>query len=112
MRTWAQQVQYNFVEHFYSDWCAHERYRLDHVSTEAADDADPVFLSHNFRNSYNTSSSPSPRDFATRTASAEGGGAPPPASARGGSGMLRGSIFGGEPAASTDDDVESLYLYP
>jgi len=78
-----EEVQFNFVEHFYSDWCADDTYRLDHVATEVADDSDPAFLTRDPIKS-------TPRDLAKSV-----GGA--------------GAFFG---AADVREDEELLFLYP
>ena len=87
-----EEVQYNFVEHFYSDWRAQDTNRLDHVCTEEADDADPLHLNDNPESSLVDDVSPrgaSPRGISL--------GAPRPTSV----------LFGDETSASE----EMLYLY-
>ena len=87
-----EEVQFNFVEHFYSDWCAEEKHRLDHVPTEAADDADPDFLSR----------STAPMDKATMTGEEGEYG--------GGSHLTTPRFLADDVEACMADEM--LYLYP
>ena len=87
-----EEVQFNFVEHFYSDWCAEEKHRLDHVPTEPADDADPAFLSR----------STAPMDKATMTGEEGEYG--------GGSHLTTPRFLADDVEACMADEM--LYLYP